>query len=234
MTGRAAKSARNQYEYPTEFDINKSNGLISFSGDNRGDEVSNSFVSGLQENADNSVAMIAAENDLVSGVVVYKCMVTGCAHDIPFRNVEEFVGHHNDCHRGKIITSKRRVVLGIYYCGSRECKIYYPVSVSCPHAVQKSSSMTACPPSMDWSITITVSGGDVPLDCFEDFRNLLIAMKSDYYIMAMERGEKVANLHIQAAAELQWDPEDSRGLVKEIRKALKVDSVYIFMLYSQI
>lgn len=133
MTGRAFKNHRKEFENPSDFEINKSNGLISFSGDSR-DEISNSFVVGLHQNADS--AMVAAEEELVSGVVVYKCLVTGCPRDIPFKSVEDFVGHHNDIHRGKTICSSRRTLLGIYYCGSRECKLYYPVSYSCPHAVK--------------------------------------------------------------------------------------------------
>ena len=78
-------------------------------------------------------------------------------------------------------------------------------------------------PAESWSITITASKTDVPRVLLERFNVFLDKVGCKLGIAWLERGDKENNLHIQAAAEINWNRNDNKSLTKKIRSDLNLD-----------
>jgi hypothetical protein len=78
-------------------------------------------------------------------------------------------------------------------------------------------------PAESWSITVAASKTDVPRVVLERFSVFLDNVSCKLAIACLERGDKENNLHLQAAAEINWNRNDSKSLTRKIRSELNLD-----------
>jgi hypothetical protein len=78
-------------------------------------------------------------------------------------------------------------------------------------------------PAESWSITVQASKTDVPRVVLERFSVFLDNVSCKLAIACLERGDKENNLHLQAAAEINWNRNDNKSLTKKLRNDLNLD-----------
>ena len=78
-------------------------------------------------------------------------------------------------------------------------------------------------PAESWSITVSASKTDVPRVVLQRFNKFLDNVGCKLGIACLERGDKGNNLHLQAAAEINWNRNDNKSLTKKLRNDLNLD-----------
>lgn len=158
-----------------------------------------------------------------------KCKVRDCTHNLCFSSAEALINHHNDKHPTNKWTSKKMGEFKVVHCG--KCNKMFHIG-NVPHCVHLTKSagceniidrMSDLYNSTSWSITVAAIKTDVPTVILQRFEAFLDKVKSIIGIACLERGDKENNLHLQAAAEISWNPEDSKGLAKILREVLQLD-----------
>jgi len=69
-------------------------------------------------------------------------------------------------------------------------------------------------PAESWSITVSACKTDVPRIVLQRFSHFLDNVGCKLGIACLERGDKENNLHLQAAAEINWNRNDNKSLTK--------------------
>ena len=155
--------------------------------------------------------------------VAYKCRIKNCHRDITYLSLEELVEHTNDVHPNVKWTKDKLNKYKCMHC-SKCMKIFIIDSGVCSHLNQK-PEMTDMDlfPAESWSITVAASKSDVPKILLERFNLFLDNVGCKLGICSLERGDKENNLHLQAAAEINWNRNESKSLCRKLRNDLNLD-----------
>ena len=153
----------------------------------------------------------------------YKCRVKNCHRDITFLSLEALVQHTNDAHANVKWTKDKLSKYQCLYC-TKCLKIFIVSAGVCTH-LQPKNNCTDMDlfPAESWSITVSACKTDVPRIVLQRFSHFLDNVGCKLGIACLERGDKENNLHLQAAAEINWNRNDNKSLTKKLRNDLNLD-----------
>ena len=154
--------------------------------------------------------------------VGFQCKVHQCPYkDLHLETLDDLLQHHNDKHPANRWSSSKCKQFNVYNCG--RCNKVYSLDKKCAHNRSDAGSTSdKWWPTISWSITVAAVKTDVPLiilSLFDDFMN---RMNCHLGIACLERGDKDNHLHLQAAAEVAWDPDDQKGICNLLRETLRL------------
>lgn len=153
---------------------------------------------------------------------VFLCKVHHCPHkDLAWPTLEQLLEHHNSKHHGSKWAAPKCEKNNVYNCA--KCGMIYLISNKCAHyKPTPGSTADTWWPTISWSITVVAVKTDVPVVILELFDKFMDRTNCKLGIACLERGSKENHLHLQAAADIAWDPDDQKGLTNLLREQLNL------------